>query len=238
MKRGLILVVVLCVCTVAQAGSLPVFEGLIEPREVVGFSSQIPGILEKVLVERGDRVEVGQVLAKLKSGVEAAAVRTAEARVDFGQRKVERNTELHKKKLISVHEKDELETEVQLARLQQIEAREQMELRTIRSTINGVVVKRSGAPGEYVGEDPFLTVARIDPLNVELVISVEYFGAIKEGVTARVMPDPPVGGEYVAKVVIVDKVIDAASGTFGVRLELPNPQLKLPAGVKCRVAFE
>ena len=33
------------------------------------------------------------------------------------------------------------------------------------------------------------------------------------------------------------RVLDAASGTFGVRLELPNPQRKIPAGVRCSVAF-
>ncbi len=48
------------------------------------------------------------------------------------------------------------------------------------------------------------------------------------------MLDAPVGGSYPAKVVIVDQVIDAASGTFGVRVELPNPKLELPAGLKCQ----
>jgi multidrug efflux pump subunit AcrA (membrane-fusion protein) len=38
-------------------------------------------------------------------------------------------------------------------------------------------------------------------------------------------------------VVVVDKVVDAASGTLGVRLELPNPDNKIPAGIKCRVTF-
>jgi multidrug efflux pump subunit AcrA (membrane-fusion protein) len=41
-----------------------------------------------------------------------------------------------------------------------------------------------------------------------------------------------VGGVYKAKATIVDKVVDAASGTFGVRLELPNPDYKLPPGLK------
>jgi RND family efflux transporter MFP subunit len=237
MKRGFFLALLCMLAATARAGELPPFEGLIEPREVVNFGSPVPGILEKVMVERGDRVEVGQVLARLKSGVEAAALRTAEAKVDFGQRKSQRNEELTRKKLISVHEKDEIETELQLARLMVAEAREQLELRAIRSTVRGVVVKRTGSPGGYVGEEPFLTVAQIDPLNVELVIPVQFIGAIKEGAVAKVLPDEPVGGEYRAKVVIVDKVIDAASGTFGVRLELPNPQHKLPAGLKCRIVF-
>jgi hypothetical protein len=36
---------------------------------------------------------------------------------------------------------------------------------------------------------------------------------------------------------VVDPVIDAASGTFGVRLELPNSDYRLPAGLRCKVRF-
>lgn len=237
MKSMLMCVMVCLLAGAVRAEDLPVFEGLMEPREVIEFGSQAPGILDKVTVERGDMVKAGQVVARLRSGVENAALRSAEARVAFGTRKAKRNVELEKKRLISVHEKDEIETEVELARLQVAEARAQLELRTIRSTIDGVVVKRSGGPGAYVGEESFLTVAQINPLNVEVVIPVSYFGTIHVGDTARVLPDEPVGGEYEARVVVVDRVLDAASGTFGVRLELPNPKLKLPAGMKCRVTF-
>ena len=54
---------------------------------------------------------------------------------------------------------------------------------------------------------------------------------------ATVYPQQPVGGEYKATVITVDKVLDAASGTFGVRLKLPNPKRKLPAGLRCMVKF-
>jgi len=219
------------------SAQVPVIEGLIEPYELVEFSSQVPGIIEQLHFERGDRVGKGQVIAKLKSGVEEAAVNLARARVDFGLRKAERNEELYKKQLISIHEKDEIETEIELAQLELIEAQERLKLRTILSTTDGLVIERSGAAGEYVGEDPFLTIARINPLNVEVVVPVEYYGVIKKGQFAQVKPEEPVGGNYKAKVVIVDQVLDAASGTFGVRLQLSNPKLKLPAGLKCQVAF-
>jgi multidrug efflux pump subunit AcrA (membrane-fusion protein) len=52
------------------------FEGLIYPSEVVKVSSQVPGILEEVAVERGDPVKKGQVLARLKAGQEKAALET------------------------------------------------------------------------------------------------------------------------------------------------------------------
>ena len=67
---------------------------------------------------------------------------------------------------------------------------------------------------------------------------MELIGAIKVGMNAEITPENPVDQKvYKAKVTIVDRVIDAASGTFGVRLELPNPKYRLPAGLKCKVAF-
>jgi hypothetical protein len=53
-----------------------------------------------------------------------------------------------------------------------------------------------------------------------------------------VKPDSAIGGTYAATVTVVDEVFDAASGTFGVRLKLPNPELRLPAGVRCRISFD
>ena len=52
-----------------------------------------------------------------------------------------------------------------------------------------------------------------------------------------VEPAAPVTGGYVAVVTVVDRVFDAASGSFGVRLSLPNGDGALPAGHRCKVAF-
>ena len=54
---------------------------------------------------------------------------------------------------------------------------------------------------------------------------------------AEVKPETPVGGSYRGRVIIVDEVVDAASGTFGVRIELPNSDHRLPAGLTCTVRF-
>ena len=60
----------------------------------------------------------------------------------------------------------------------------------------------------------------------------------KVGATARVRPSKPVAGEFMATVTVVDRVFDAASGTFGVLLEMPNPDDALPAGHRCQVVFD
>jgi hypothetical protein len=46
-----------------------------------------------------------------------------------------------------------------------------------------------------------------------------------------------VKGTFPARVIIVDRVVDAASSTFGIRLELRNPGNRIPAGIRCKVKF-
>jgi len=213
------------------------FECLLEPHEVVKVSSPVEGLLAAVDVERGDQVSKGQVIARLKSDVEQAAVDLARARADFGQRKVVRNEELIKQKLISPSEKDELETDSRVAQLQLQQAEAVLEQRTIKSPIYGVVMERFLSPGEFVQSDPILKIAQLNPLNVEVIVPVDRLGNIHKGMKAVVHPQALVDADFKAQVVIVDRVIDAASSTVGVRLELPNPDYRVPAGLKCTVNF-
>ncbi len=126
-----------------------------------------------------------------------------------------------------------------LAELECTRAEEVVKRLIITSPVDGVVVERYLSSGEYVGVETqsILKLAQIHPLNVEVIIPVRLYLAIKVGMRAIVKPEAPVGGQYTAEVKVVDRVIDAASGTFGVRLELPNPKYTVPAGLKCKVAF-
>ncbi|MCK9362417.1 MAG: efflux RND transporter periplasmic adaptor subunit [Syntrophales bacterium] len=231
---------VICLLALFCLGAGPVgyhLKGLLEPSDIVELSSQIPGIIEAVLVDRGDRVKKGQVLVRLQSKVEQATVELAAARLAFGKRKVQRNEELFQKKLISVHEKDEMETEVKIAELQLGEAMEKLRLRTIICPIDGVVMKRQLSPGEYVGEGSIMMIARVNPINVEVYAPASLFTKIRKGMQAEIRPESPVNGVYLGKVAVVDEVIDAASGTFGIRIELPNPDNLVNAGLNCSVRF-
>jgi RND family efflux transporter MFP subunit len=240
------------------------FDGLIEPKVTANVGSNTPGILESVAVDRGDVVKEGQVVATLQAGVEKSTMELAKARaeldatikakraeMEFAERSKQRKKELYEKKTLSFQEWDEAETRRMLAELALNEALEakrlaEMEYKrsvevvkrmSIRSPVNGVVVERYLHQGEYIEDKPVMRLAQIDPLHVEVIMPVSMLGAVKNGMVAEVRPEAPVGGVYKAKVTIVDKVVDAASGTFGVRLELPNPDYKLPPGLKCKVLF-
>ena len=238
---------------------------VIEPNEVAEVSSSVDGVVDKIAIKRGDLIKRGQVIATLNSKVEKATVELARvraerdqaikartARLEFTQRRLQRNRELFEQNLISEQVVDEAETDVLLAELElgefleerriaEIElqrAQEALEIRTVRSPFGGVVVDVLVAPGESIENRPLVRIASIDPLNVEVIAPVELFGQITTGMQARVLPEQPIGGEHKAKVVLVDRVLDAASGTFGIRLQLRNRGYKLPAGLRCNVIFE
>ncbi len=248
----------------ALAINVPELDCVIEPHMVIDLSSRTDGIVEAIDVDRGDFVEEGQVVVRLESGVEQAAVEYARAAaiadsdlqaskisMDFAQRRRGRLESLYKEQVLSSDQMDEMETEAVLTKLERDQANErkrlaQLELRqalevlerhTVRSPITGVVVQRFLAPGESVEEKPIIRLAQIDPLRVEVIVPVSYFGAIQVGQPAVIMPERPMQGEFAAQVSVVDRVADAASGTYRVRLSLPNADYKLPSGLKCMVRF-
>jgi multidrug efflux pump subunit AcrA (membrane-fusion protein) len=125
-----------------------------------------------------------------------------------------------------------------VAALELAQQRQVLDQRTIRSPVDGVVVERMLGPGERVGDGKIVKIARIDPLNVEVIAPVELLGRIRVGMSGEVRFGALVPGTHRASVVVVDRVVDAASGTFGVRLHLANPEGRIPAGIKCTVRFQ
>lgn len=237
---------------------------LVNPYMVVAVSFPTEGVLDAVNVDRGDLVKEGQVLATLESSVERATVALATARakvesalksnqvrLDFGVRKFARTDEMYQKNLVPLKELDEAETQKVLADLGILEAKENRQIaeleleraraalgqRTLKSPVTGVVTERLLSPGEFVRGTPIVKLAQIHPLRVEVIAPVALLGKLSPGMTAEVLPESPVGGAHAAKVTVVDRVVDAASGTFGVRLEVPNPNYRLPAGLKCKARF-
>lgn len=217
-----------------DAGS---YECLMEPAVEISLSSPVAGVIESISVGRGDRVEEDQELVRLEATAEHAAVELARAKLEFGQRKVARTKELFEEDFTSEYSVDEAVTEARLATVELKQAQAILDQKTIHSPISGLVVDKVADVGEFVDDDEILTLVQLDPLHVEVVVPVDHLDSIRNGMQAMVYPQQPVGGEYQAEVVTVDPVIDAASGTFGVRLELSNPGSELPAGLRCTVAF-
>ena len=87
-------------------------------------------------------------------------VNLSRAQVEFGKTTALRNNELFEQELISEQEKDEVERDSEVSRLQLVTAQKQLQQKVITSPINGIVLERMMDPGEYVGEYPILKIAR------------------------------------------------------------------------------
>ncbi|MDO9235643.1 MAG: efflux RND transporter periplasmic adaptor subunit [Aquabacterium sp.] len=251
----------------AHAAAPRGFDCLIEPNQVVEIRSPVEGLIEKINVNRGDTTRKGQVLFELNSGVERSNVAltkhrsemigrltSARDRLAFATKKLDRTVELLAEHFISEQARDEALIEKRLAqsdltdmlesqeqaRLEHLHAVERLDQRSVRSPFDGLVMERLLNVGELAeagsGRKPVLKLAQINPLRVEVVLPQSAYGRVTVGTKVGLTADG-FSGNYQARVTVVDKVIDAASGMFGVRLELANPKGFLPGGIHCAVAF-
>lgn len=253
----------------AQTKALPdtSYDCLVDANAKVKLGAAVPGLIEKMHVDRGDKVKAGDLLVELEASVERAQlavalsrarndqpVQAARARVKFTAQSADRIIRLKQtnpgavsalqfddataQAEIAAFNLREAELNLEAAALEVEKARSVLNQKRITSPVNGVVVERTMAPGEYRNEQgTFMTLAEIDPLQVEVYVPVAYYGQTPEGTHAEVTLDAPLNSRHAAKVTVVDQVLDTASGTFGVRLALPNPDFKIPAGLRCRIRF-
>ncbi|MGB5325867.1 MAG: efflux RND transporter periplasmic adaptor subunit, partial [Pseudomonadales bacterium] len=250
--------------TLEKIPEIPELDCVIEPSEIVDAGSSVPGLIEAINVDRSDLITAGDILAKLESSVETAALQKARAQahtnasiklreetLKLGKITESRNAELLSMSAISKQDMEQLQTESRIAELQveqekhnkrvaQLEyqrSRAALDRLTIRSPIDGVITDRFKAVGEYVEDEPVIRIAKLNPLYVEVVVPVDHLGAISAGMKAEVAPSANGLHSYLATVERVDRVADAASGTYGVRLSLENPDYAIPAGLRCKVSF-
>lgn len=243
------------------AQTLPAADCIITPHKITDLSSPVMGVIENVLVDKSDKVSKGQVVATMESSVEKAAVELARVRAqieseveesqinrDFDSKRKQRMESLFKKNNISedVHDeflRDERLANVRLRQAQDLKKIRQHELagmearleqKVVRAPFDGYILERLKNPGEFVEEQAIVRIAQLDPLNVEAIFPIELFGKIKPGMTADIVMEAFPAQNQTAKVVLIDTVGNAASGTFGVRLEIANPDNTIPAGLKCQ----
>ena len=240
------------------------YDCVIEPNRIVELGGPVTGMLDKVLVERGQRVTRGQPIAELESSLQVAEINLARARAGdtstidlkksrlaFEKRRIARNSRLMRIGILTAKEADEIKTAREIAegelreaehghrraQLELEQARARLALRTIRSPIDGLVIERNLDPGETVGETHIVKIADLDPLRVEVFVPVVLIGRIQAGASATIRFRTSDDFELAGHVKVVDRVADVSSGMFKVQIKLPNPDYRFPAGLNCKASF-
>jgi len=250
----------------AQDTPLSPVNCLIEPEEIVRLAMPVAGIVAEVAIDRGDSVVAGDVVARLDTTLETIAlslararaasearIRSLEARLAFLESQASRMEEMAARNAISQteatqsrleadiarHELDEAMLAREIAAIEVEQAEALLEQRILRAPIGGVVVDRLLTRGEFRDTQSHIaTIARLDTLRVEAFAPLRYHDRLRVGQEVTIRPEEPVGGAYPGIITVIDRVFDAATATFGLRVALPNPDLVLPAGLRCEVIFD
>ena len=234
-------------------------------KATVSVAPRAAGRVESVTVQLGDRVTRGQRLAKIEDFdiqeqvkqaeaaqlVSEATIRQRDADLKLAQTNAERSRSLFERQLLPKQTLDDNEARYQsavaaldLARAQAAQSKARLdELRInlgntiIASPVNGYVSKRSVDPGAFVSQNvPVVEV--VDIATVRLVANVveKDLKELQSGNTTRVQVDAYPGETFIGRIARVSPVLDPATRTAPIEIEIPNPAARLKPGMYARVS--
>jgi HlyD family secretion protein len=232
----------------------------------VAAAPKINGRLQTVTVRMGDRVTRGQTLARLEDSeiqeqvrqaeasfrVAEATVRQREADLRFSDTNLERSRSLFDRQLVSKQTLEDAESRQQASAAQLDLARAQLaqsqarveELRinltntVIASPVTGFVGSRVLDPGAWVTPNTeFLSVVDISTVRLVANVVEKDLRRIAAGLVAEVGVDAYPGEQFMGKVARVAPVLDPATRTAQIEVDIANPQARLKPGMYANVRF-
>lgn len=244
------------------------YRGLTSPSKQVTLKSSLDGLLADVLVEEGQHVKKGQLLAQLDDGIQQIAVQATQLEADD-------TTEIHHAQLLLAEAEYELEQtlglfekqaatdlEVRRGKLRRDQAeanvavahknktlakmkleREIERLRhyRIEAPFDGqiILVATDAEPGATIQHDtPLIALAKLDTLESHLYLPVELYGQLNVGQYYDLQADMPVNRTLKGKLIYCEPRIDLASHTFRCVFEIDNPDATLPSGFMVQLLWQ
>jgi len=232
--------------------------------QTVDVVPRAQGRLQSITVRIGDRVSKGQVLAKVEDQelreqlrqsdasyeVARATIRQREADLSFAKTNLDRNKSLFDRSLLprqslddaeARHQAAQAQLELAQAQLQQASSRRE-ELRinlgntTVYSPVTGFVAKRLVDPGAFVTQNVIL-LSVVDISTVRLVVNLveRDLRKVSVGAGASVSVDAYPGELFEGRVARVAPVLDPATRTAEMEIEIPNASARLKPGMYARV---
>ena len=198
--------------------------------------SKVRGIIEELHVEEGDRVEAGQVIAKIEDDQYQIEADRAKATLDRLYSEFQRNKELFEKELISaeVYQNSQYEYESQKATYEL--AMLNLENTSVRSPISGVISRRFIKNGNMIATDQQMyRVTDFNPLQAILHIPEHEMSKISKDQRVELQVDAIPGEVFVGRVERTSPVVDPETGTFKTTIYVSETRDQLRPGMFARV---
>lgn len=213
-----------------------VLNGRTQANRIVRIAAEIPGEVIEIMGEKGDQVGQGDLLVRLDPRDREAAL--AEARATLEQRRIEDQAaeRLGERGFQAETRVAEARAALEQARYLVRRSEVALEQTSITAPIAGVLEERPIELGSFVEVgDEVGTLVELDPLLVVTDVPEAAILSILPGSTAQVRFID--GTEREGRVRFVARQANAATRSFRVEIVLPNPDLRIPAGISTTVAI-
>ena len=214
----------------------------------LGFAEK--GVLSQVLVEEGDQVKKGQVLAKLDDRVLLAQIKAKEARVESAKLGVKHSGEelkemeqayrvravVHTEVTKARHKYEQALSELKLSRAELAGLKAQVKNSVLNSPISGTVVERLAEPGEVTGpnSDGVLVVMACDKILAEVSFGEKLYTRIQAGQPVLLTADALPRRDFIGKVHAKSPKVDDKDRSFKVKVFVDNNAGELRPGMFVR----
>lgn len=200
--------------------------------------AKVPGEVREILVEEGDDVEKGQILARLDGDRLRLELNESRARLRKLQRDFQRNKDLRKKGLISEGDFEKIQYELEALQASYNLASLELDYTQIRAPISGVVSERFIKLGSTIELGaPIFRVTSFEPLVAYLHVPEREYRRIEPGQPVRIDIDALAGFELFAEVTRVSPVVDPDTGTFKISIEINDAERRIKPGMFARMTI-
>lgn len=194
------------------------------------------GVVLEIMVEEGDKVSAGQVLARLDSDRQRLNMKQSEANLRKLENDFKRQQEMIERKLISQDVYDRSRYDLDTQRASYDIAKLELSYTEIRAPIGGVVSKRNVKVGNLIQlNQPLFKIDDFDPLEAMINVPEREMRLIKADQPVQMLVDALPDAVFAGSVARVSPVVDAATGTFRVVAQFKDDSGKLRSGMFGRV---
>ncbi|MEP1150087.1 MAG: efflux RND transporter periplasmic adaptor subunit [Balneola sp.] len=198
--------------------------------------AKVRGIVNEVLVEEGDYVKAGQVIAKIEDEQYRIESERAKSNMDRLHNDYKRSKELFEKQAISAEEYQNKQFEYEAQRSAYQLAMLNQEYTSIKSPLNGVISERFIKKGNMIGVDQDVyRVTDFDPLQAILYVPEHEMAKINKDQPAEIKVDALPGKSFRAHVERISPIVDPTTGTFKVTVIIDEKSGMLKPGMFGRV---
>lgn len=206
--------------------------GTLEPGVDIRINAPTPEVLEQVLVEEGQPVTKGEVLARLSTEAVAPAARSAQAQRRIAQADYERMQSLFKEGAVSQRDVEAAEVTLRNAEAGEAAAVKRLEEATIKAPVSGVIAQRLHDAGDRVKDgDQIFRLVNTRELEFAATVPSEYVADVKVGAPASLTVTGQDGTGVTARVARVNATADAATRQVRVYVKVPNAAGRIVAGL-------